>query len=52
MAIELHPALTTQDVDNLRVGQRKMTLMLEEFDRICRKYNLTYWLNGDTLNGD
>ena len=51
MAIELHPALTTQDVDNLRVGQRKMTLMLEEFDRICRKYKLTYWLNGGTLIG-
>jgi lipopolysaccharide cholinephosphotransferase len=51
MEIELHPALSTQDVDNLRAGQRKMTLMLKEFDRICRKYNLTYWLNGGTLIG-
>ena len=51
MVIELHPALSTQDVDNLRAGQRKMTLMLAEFDRICRNYNLTYWLNGGTLIG-
>ena len=51
MMIELHPALSTQDVDNLRAGQRKMTLMLAEFDRICRNYNLTYWLNGGTLIG-
>jgi lipopolysaccharide cholinephosphotransferase len=51
MVIELHPALSTQDVDNLRAGQRKMTLMLEQFDKICRKYNLSYWLNGGTLIG-
>jgi phosphorylcholine metabolism protein LicD len=39
------------DIKNLKKGQVKMTGMLYEFDRICRKYGLSYWCMGGTLVG-
>lgn len=49
--MELHPGLTKLDIECLQAGQRKMTTMLYEFDRVCRKYNLKYWSTGGTLIG-
>ena len=36
--------------DNLRKGQKIMTKMFKEFDKICRKYGLKYWAIGGTIN--
>lgn len=49
--IELSPRLSKEDIQNLKLGQAKMTQMFKEFDRICRKYNLKYWCVGGTLIG-
>ena len=49
--MDLHPGLTKLDIECLQAGQRKMTTMLYEFDRVCRKYNLKYWSTGGTLIG-
>lgn len=49
--IELSARLSKDDFINLRHGQKKMTRMLREFDRICRKYGLRYWCMGGTLIG-
>lgn len=49
--IPLSPSLSEEDVRNLQHGQKKMTNMLREFDRICRKYGLRYWCVGGTLIG-
>ncbi|MFR1274486.1 MAG: LicD family protein [Parabacteroides merdae] len=35
----------------LRECQLKQLSILKEVDRICRKYNLIYWLDGGTLLG-
>ena len=35
--------LSIQNINNLKKSQIKMTDMLREFNRICRKYNLKYW---------
>ena len=35
----------------LRRCQLKQLTILEEIDRICRKHNITYWLDGGTLLG-
>ena len=37
--------------ENLRACQLKQLGILEEFDRICEKHSLTYWLDGGTLLG-
>ena len=34
-----------------KLGQKKMTDMLKEFDKICRDHNLKYWCVGGTLIG-
>jgi len=49
--IELSPKLNQNDIINLKKGQQKMSNMLKEFDRVCRKYNLKYWCTGGTLIG-
>jgi SAM-dependent methyltransferase len=49
--IELSPSLSNENIQNLKAGQMKMTQMLKEFDRICRKYKLNYWCVGGTLIG-
>ena len=43
--------LTKNELDDLKEGQRKMTCLLREFNRICRKYNFKYWCVGGTLIG-
>ncbi len=49
--IELSPVLKKIDLKHLKWGQTKMTDMLREFNRICRKYDLKYWCTGGTLIG-
>jgi len=51
MSLKLAPHLTREQIDNLKLGQNKMTNMLAVFDKICRKYNLSYWPMGGTLIG-
>jgi lipopolysaccharide cholinephosphotransferase len=36
---------------NLRTCQLKQLAILEEMDRICRKHDIPYWLDGGTLLG-
>ncbi|MGL4362393.1 MAG: LicD family protein [Cellulosilyticaceae bacterium] len=36
---------------SLKKAQKKLTLDLIEIDRICEKYNITYWLDWGTLLG-
>ena len=35
----------------LRRAQLKQLTILEEIDRICRKHNIKYWLDGGSLLG-
>ncbi len=37
--------------ENLRACQLKQVAILEEIDRICRKHEIKYWLDGGTLLG-
>ena len=48
---EYSDKLSIEDIKNLKKGQKIMTNMLREFDRICRKHNLKYWCIGGTLIG-
>jgi phosphorylcholine metabolism protein LicD len=43
--------LSNEDIDNIKKGQSKMSFMLKEFDRICRKYDVKYFLIGGSLIG-
>lgn len=36
---------------SLREAQIRMLQILKEIDRICKKHNITYWLDGGTLIG-
>lgn len=49
--IKYSSRMTETDIANLKRGQEKMTRMLREFDRVCRKYGLSYWCMGGTLIG-
>ena len=49
--IELSHVLSDKDKINLKKGQQKMSDMLKEFDRICRKYNIKYFLIAGSLIG-
>ena len=49
--IELPSKWTHKEWDNLKKGQKMMTKMFKEFDKICRKYGLKYWAIGGTLIG-
>lgn len=49
--VKLSPVLKKIDLKHLKWGQTKMTDMLREFNRICRKYDLKYWCTGGTLIG-
>lgn len=48
---ELHSSVTGDLLVNLKKAQKKMTGILREFDRICRKYDIKYWCIGGTLIG-
>ncbi len=50
-SIQLSPLLKSKDIANLKAGQKKMTGMFKEFNRICNKYGLKYWCTGGTLIG-
>ena len=47
----LSPILSPQDVDNLRMGQRRLTEMLRIFDEICVNNGVAYFVIGGTLLG-
>lgn len=49
--IKLSKWVSKEDMNNLKEGQKKMTRMLYEFDKLCRKYGLVYWVMGGTLVG-
>lgn len=49
--IKLSDNLSDKDIINLKKGQQIMSDLMEEFDRICRKYNIKYWCIGGTLIG-
>ena len=49
--LELSPNLSKKDIEDIKKGQKLMTDMFREFDRICRKYKLKYWCHGGTLLG-
>lgn len=43
--------LSKKDIKNIKSSQKKMSLMLKEFDRICNKYKIKYFLIGGSLIG-
>ena len=47
---ELHKKYNP-DGSDLRRMQMRMLDMLKEVDRICKKYDIPYWLSGGTLLG-
>lgn len=49
--IPLSPKLSINQIKHLKKSQQKMTIMLEIFDSICNKYNITYFLIGGSLIG-
>jgi phosphorylcholine metabolism protein LicD len=49
--IKYSSKLSENDIINLKKSQIKMTNLLREFDRICRKHNLKYWCDSGTLLG-
>jgi len=49
--MKLSPNLTPENIYHLKKGQEKMTVLLREFDRICRKYDIKYWCIGGTFIG-
>lgn len=49
--IQYSSKLSRIDILNIKKGQKIMTKMLYEFDRICTKYRLRYWCTGGTLIG-
>jgi len=51
VSIPLSPRLSNDDIIHLKLGQKKMSNMLKEFDRICQKYNIKYFLIAGSLIG-
>jgi len=49
--IELSPKLSKEDIRHLKKGQKIMSNMLKEFDRICQKHNIRYFLIGGSCIG-
>jgi phosphorylcholine metabolism protein LicD len=43
--------LNIEQIKNLKKGQKIMTDMFREFDKMCRENNLEYWCIGGTLLG-
>ena len=43
--------MTAEDVENLRIGQRRLTEMLRLFDEMCMKNSVEYVVIGGTLLG-
>lgn len=49
--IELSDKYSLEDIKNLKEGQKIMSNLLREFDRICRKHNIRYYCIGGTALG-
>ena len=49
--IKLSPILSKKDIEDLEKGQKLLTEMLRDFDKICRKHNIKYWCGAGTLLG-
>jgi phosphorylcholine metabolism protein LicD len=49
--MELAPCMQGKRLENHKRGQQEMTNMLRDFDKICRKLNITYWCDGGTFIG-
>lgn len=49
--IPMSPKLLEKDKKKLKDGQKIMTGMLKEFDKLCRRHNIKYWCYGGTLLG-
>jgi hypothetical protein len=49
--MELAPCMKGERLENHKRGQHEMTNMFREFDKICRKLNITYWCHGGTFIG-
>jgi phosphorylcholine metabolism protein LicD len=49
--LEYSDKLSVENIKQLKLGQKKMSNMLKEFDRICRKYNFRYFLVGGSVIG-
>jgi phosphorylcholine metabolism protein LicD len=49
--MELAPFMKGARLENHKKGQQEMTNMLREFDKICRKLNISYWCDGGTFIG-
>lgn len=45
------PKMSIDNIRQLKKGQKKMSNMIREFDRICRKHNIKYFLIGGSLIG-
>jgi len=50
-SLPLSETMSEEDIKNLRDGQKIMTNMFRQFDKICRKHKLRYWCTGGTLIG-
>ena len=48
---EYSDKFSKSDIEDLKKGQERITKILKEFNRICRKHNLKYWCVGGTLIG-
>ena len=46
-----NPNLSAYVADHLRACQLKQLSILEEVDRICKKHDIGYWLDGGSLLG-
>ena len=49
--IQLSHKLSKSDIENIKMGQTKMSNMLKVFDTICQKHNIRYFLIGGSLIG-
>lgn len=47
----LSSELSNKDIENLKLGQKKMTNILKVFNNICKKYSLKYWVMFGTFIG-
>lgn len=45
------PKMTINDIKNIKEGQKRLTLMMKNFNDICIKHNIKYWCIGGTLIG-
>ena len=48
---EYSDRLSVENIRQLKIGQKKMSNMLKEFDRICTQYNIRYFLVGGSVIG-